>query len=73
MNTRIQSEYRKIQTKNNSVFEHFSQSVDFTTQNLEIYLLRYLFFTYGEPHKKFHSRFWIAEHTTVSLNNGCCF
>ena len=34
-------------------------------QNLEIYLLRYSFFTYGEPHKKLHSRIWITQHITV--------
>ena len=28
---------------------------DFTTQNLEVYLLRYSFFTYGEPHNKVHT------------------
>ena len=29
VNLRIQSEYRKIRTRNNSVFEHFSRSEEF--------------------------------------------
>ena len=43
VNLRIQSEYRKIRTRNNSVFEHFSRSVSVPTCLLPLNSLSKLF------------------------------
>ena len=53
VNLRIQSEYRKIRTKKNSLFEHFSRSEKY---NKSVTTYAFAFKTYKSYEKKLKSK-----------------